>query len=76
MKKLVAFIMVLFAALVVSLLTASVRAVVSASARATPGTARMGPIDVTGLDGHTKTACAAWIASSTPGAGTAASAPT
>jgi hypothetical protein len=46
------------------------------SASTTPGTARMGPTDVTGFDGHTRTASASRMASTTPGAGRARSAPT
>ena len=36
-----------------------------------PGTARIGPIEITGLLGHTRTVSAAAMASSTPGAGEA-----
>ena len=56
-------------------LTAIVAARVASSASTRPGTARIGPIDVIGFDGHTMTASAAAIASSTPGAGRAAAAP-
>ena len=41
-----------------------------------PGTARIGPMDTTGLEGGNSTKSASAIASSTPGAGAAASAPT
>jgi hypothetical protein len=41
----------------------------------TPGTARTGPIEITGFDGQISTVAAASSASSTPGAGRAASAP-
>ena len=56
-------------------LMATVVAAVWASASGTPGTARIGPMEVMGLEGHTITLRAARIASSTPGAGSAASAP-
>src|SRR5438046_7497106 len=57
-------------------LTPTTRALVPASASATPGTARIGPTDVTGFDGQIITTSASRIASSTPGAGRARSAPT
>ena len=47
--------------------TATTSARRSASASASPGTARMGPIDTMGFDGHTTTRSAAAMASSTPG---------
>src|SRR5262245_32493660 len=50
-------------------------AAVAESASTIPGTARIGPTDVTGLDGHTTTTSAAPIASTTPGAGRALVAP-
>ncbi len=40
-----------------------------------PGTARIGPIEMTGLLGHTSTVSASAMASSTPGAGRASAAP-
>src|SRR5262249_2938065 len=56
-------------------LTPITRPRVEASASAMPGTATIGPIDVTGFDGHTTTTSASRIASSTPGAGRARAAP-
>jgi hypothetical protein len=56
-------------------LTARIVASVASSARAMPGTARMGPMEVMGLEGQTMTASAEAIASTTPGAGSAESAP-
>lgn len=46
------------------------------SASRTPGTARMIPIETTGLDGGNSTRSADSMASSTPGAGPARSMPT
>ncbi len=46
------------------------------SASRTPGTDSTVPIDTTGLDGASRTASASSIALSTPGAGSASSAPT
>src|SRR5262249_32680071 len=56
-------------------LTATTGAGVAASASAIPGTARIGPTDVMGFDGHTTISSAPRIASTTPGAGLAAGAP-
>ena len=56
-------------------LTPTTGADVDASASAMPVTARIGPTEVTGLDGHTTTRSAPRIASRTPGAGRAAGAP-
>ena len=50
--------------------------VLAATASLMPGTARIGPIETTGLDGGKSTKSASAMASSTPGAGTARSAPT
>jgi hypothetical protein len=50
-------------------LTATTTAAVSINASLMPGTARIGPTDVMGLDGHTITASAARMASTTPGGG-------
>ncbi len=50
-------------------------AFVSMSAARMPGTERIGPIEVIGFEGQTMTALAVRIASRTPGAGTAFSAP-
>ncbi len=47
----------------------------AATASRTPGTARIVPIDTTGLEGQITIVSASAIASSTPGAGTAASMP-
>ena len=56
-------------------LTPTTRSRRATSASRTPGTARIGPIEITGLLGHTSTVSAPAIASSTPGAGAASSAP-
>src|SRR5207302_396834 len=56
-------------------LIASTTAVVSWSASRMPGTERIGPIEVIGLDGQTMTTSAVRIASRTPGAGVAVPAP-
>ena len=55
--------------------TAMMVAPVASSARTMPGTARMGPIEVMGLEGQTMTASAVTMASTTPGAGAAEGAP-
>src|SRR6267142_2028323 len=52
-------------------LTPTTDARVAPRAPATPGTARIGPTEVTGLEGQTTTRSASWIAASTPGAGRA-----
>src|SRR5712691_2736488 len=56
-------------------LTPMTGARVSPSAATIPGTAKMGPMDVTGFDGQTTTRSAPAIASRTPGAGRASAAP-
>jgi hypothetical protein len=56
-------------------LTARTVAFVVSRARERPGTARIGPTEVTGLEGHTMTASAAAMTSSTPGAVKAEAAP-
>src|SRR2546425_723231 len=56
-------------------LTPMTGARVACRAATRPGTARMGPIDVTGFDGQTTTTSASAIASTTPGAGVASLAP-
>src|SRR5213593_2583907 len=56
-------------------LTPMTGALVASSASTSPGTARMGPIDVTGFDGQTTTTSAPASASTTPGAGLASPAP-
>ena len=56
-------------------LTATMVASVASSACAMPGTARMGPMEVMGLEGQTMTVSAAVMAATTPGAGAAAGAP-
>ena len=56
-------------------LTATTRSRRAATAARIPGTARIGSIEMNGLDGAITTTSAAAIASSTPGAGRAASAP-
>src|SRR3989442_561441 len=56
-------------------LTPTTDARVAPRASATPGTARIEPTEVTGLEGQTTTRSASRIASSTPGAGRARSAP-
>ena len=50
-------------------LTPTTRSRRATSASRTPGTARIGPIEITGLLGHTSTVSASAIASSTPGRG-------
>src|SRR5258705_12137028 len=55
-------------------LTATTGAAVAASASTIPGTARIGPTDVTGLDGHTTTSSAPRLASTTSRAARAAAA--
>ena len=50
--------------------------VLAAAAALMPGTARIGPMLTTGLDGGKSTKSASLMASSTPGAGTASAAPT
>ncbi len=49
--------------------------VFASTAALMPGTARIGPMETTGLDGGNSTKSASAIASSTPGAGAATSAP-
>ena len=56
-------------------LTPTTRRARRASASTMPGTARIGPTEVTGFDGHTTTRSASASASSTPGAGRAPAAP-
>src|SRR2546430_838012 len=56
-------------------LTPTTGAVVERSASTMPGTARIGPMEVTGLEGQTMTTSAVWIDSTTPGAGPALGAP-
>src|SRR4029453_17982462 len=56
-------------------LTPTTDADVDASTSAMPAIARIGPMEVTGFDGHTTTRSAPTIASRTPGAGWAAGAP-
>src|SRR5262245_39447112 len=56
-------------------LTATTGAAVERSASTMPGTARIGPTDVTGFEGQTTMTSAARIDSTTPGAGRALDAP-
>ena len=56
--------------------TPTTRPRVARSASRMPGTPRIVPIDTTGLDGASRTASAVANASTTPGAGRAASTPT
>src|SRR6185436_3005972 len=56
-------------------LTPTTRSRRATSTSRIPGTARMGPIEITGLLGHTMIVSAASSASSTPGPGRASSAP-
>jgi len=56
-------------------LTATTGAAVARSASTMPGTARIGPTEVTGFDGQTTMTSAARIDSTTPGAGRALDAP-
>ena len=63
------------AAPAISGLTATTRSRAATSASRTPGTARIGPIESTGLAGQITIVSAPSIASSTPGAGRAVSAP-